>query len=252
MPKLSIITINYNNKAGLEKTIKSIITQSFKDFEFIVIDGASNDGSVDVIHQHQDKIAKWVSEKDLGIYNAMNKGIGFAKGEYCLFLNSGDSLYESNTLEKVFATEPKEDIVYGNMLIDFSGKKVLGEMPDTITFEHMMADTLWHPVSFIKRDLFAKYGNYREDLKIVSDYDFFIKAILVNKVSAKHIPVTISIFPTDGMSSQSSNAELIKAEREKVQSGYFSKFVIDEFNAKKKKTSNGIWSKLFAKLIKTK
>ena len=248
MPKLSIITINYNNKQGLERTIKSIVAQGYKDFEFIVIDGGSNDGSVEVIHQYQDKITKWISEKDSGIYNAMNKGIGFAKGEYCLFLNSGDSLFENNTLEKVFAADYTEDIVYGNMQIDFGGKKVLGEMLNLITFEHMMADTLWHPASFIKRSLFTKYGNYREDLKIVSDYDFFIKAIIVNKVSTRHIPITISIFPTDGMSSQSSNAELIKAEREKVQLGYFSKFVIDEYNAKKKKAKNSVWNKLLAKL----
>ncbi len=105
-------------------------------------------------------------------------------------------------------------------------------MPDNITLEHMIKDTLWHPVSFIKRDLFDKYGYYREDLKIVSDYDFFLKTIIVNHVSAKHINIPISVFPLDGMSSQLKNVELIKQEREKVQLKYFPKDTIDTIKHK--------------------
>ncbi|MGP8214409.1 MAG: glycosyltransferase family 2 protein [Bacteroidia bacterium] len=245
MPKLTIITVNYNNKTGLDKTIRSIVQQTYSDFEYIIIDGGSDDGSTDIIRQYKDKINFWVSEKDSGIYNAMNKGIALANGEYCLFLNSGDSLFEKDTLEKVFnKTNYTEDIIYGNMLIDFSGKQVLGKMPEKITFEQMMADTLWHPVSFIKRKLFNTYGNYREDLKIVSDYDFFIKTILINKVSALHIPITVCVFPVDGISSQSSNANLIKAEREKVQLAYFSKDVIDQYYKTGKKAKKSAWNKV--------
>ncbi|MDR2910496.1 MAG: glycosyltransferase [Bacteroidales bacterium] len=94
--KLSIITINLNNVAGLQKTIESVVKQTFTDYEYIVIDGGSTDGSADIIKQHANKITYWVSEPDKGIYNAMNKGIRVAKGEYCLFLNSGDWLINSN------------------------------------------------------------------------------------------------------------------------------------------------------------
>jgi len=228
MPKFSIITINYNNKAGLEKTIQSVVGQTYRDFEYIIIDGGSNDGSVEVIKQYSEKITKWISEKDTGIYNAMNKGISLAKGEYCLFLNSGDYLYKANVLESVFKKSYQEDIIYGDMIIEqVNGKRTLGKMPEKLSFEHMIQDTLWHPVAFIKRDLFAVYGLYREDLKIVSDYDFLLKAIVVNKVSTRHIAMPFSVFLIDGMSSKPENSEMIKRERKMVQLQYFKQAEID-------------------------
>ena len=100
--KLSIITINFNDAKGLEKTIQSVINQTYKDFEYIVVDGASTDGSVDVIKKYSNKLTHWVSEPDTGIYNAMNKGTRMASGEYCLYLNSGDFLADNDVLEKAF------------------------------------------------------------------------------------------------------------------------------------------------------
>lgn len=231
MTKVSIITINLNNKEGLEKTIRSVIEQTYTDFEYIVIDGGSTDGSVDIIRQN--KITRWISEKDTGIYNAMNKGIGLSKGEYCLFLNSGDYLYSEDTLSEVIKMNPVEDIVYGNMFIKSShGEMRYGEMPDTITLEQMIKDTLWHPVSFIKRHLFDKYGYYREDLKIASDYDFFFKNIIINKVSTRHIPIPIAVFDLNGISSLSINTDLIKSERRKVQLQYADEKAVDSIQQK--------------------
>jgi glycosyltransferase involved in cell wall biosynthesis len=233
MPEVSIITINLNNKDGLEKTIASVIHQTFTDYEYIVIDGNSTDGSIKVIQKYADKISKSVSEPDSGIYNAMNKGLRFAKGKYCLFLNSGDYLYAKDTLSQVFAANLTSDIIYGNMIIEkTTHEKRLGIMPEKITLEHMIKDTLWHPVSFIKLSLFDKYGYYREDLKIVSDYDFFIKTIIVNEVSSLHIDIPIAVFPLDGISSILKNVELIKLEREKVQLQYFDKSIIDDIKLK--------------------
>ncbi len=233
MPKLSIITINLNNREGLEKTIKSVVNQTFKDYEYIVVDGNSTDGSVEIIGKYEDKIYFSISERDTGVYNAMNKGIHHARGEYCLFLNSGDYLYSENTLAEVFSKERKEDIVYGNMIIEYaSGKKELGKMPDQITMEHMIKDTLWHPVSFIKRDIFERFGLYREDLKITADYDFFLKNIFINKVITCHIPVPIAVFLLGGMSSHPSNTEILKSEREKVQLQYFDKEMMQSIQKK--------------------
>jgi len=113
-PKLSIITVNLNNAEGLRKTIESVVTQTFTDFEYIIIDGGSTDGSVEIIKLYADKITYWVSEPDKGIYNGMNKGIMVAKGEYCQFLNSGDWLVNENVLKEVFADV---DIVYGDLKI---------------------------------------------------------------------------------------------------------------------------------------
>ncbi|MEG1573526.1 MAG: glycosyltransferase family 2 protein, partial [Bacteroidales bacterium] len=114
MSKLSIITINLNDAAGIEKTLKSIWEkQSFRDFEHIVIDGGSKDGSVEVIKKYEKNLAYWISEPDKGIYNAMNKGIAKATGEYLLFINGGDWLAD-DVLAEVFAIPFEEDIVYGD------------------------------------------------------------------------------------------------------------------------------------------
>jgi glycosyltransferase involved in cell wall biosynthesis len=221
MPALSIITINLNNAAGLKKTIESVVGQTFKDYEYIVIDGGSTDGSVEVMNAHKGELKESISEKDSGIYNAMNKGIRFATGEYCLFLNSGDYLYKKDVLENVFKAMDKEGIVYGDMIFEKpDGTKEVGKMPDTVTLEYMVKDTIWHPVSFIKRELFTKYGGFKEDLKIASDYDFFLKTILFKNVSTKHLPLIVSVYPFDGISSQEGNFELIKRERRQIQLQY--------------------------------
>ena len=98
-PLISIITVNFNDKIGLERTLESVFSQNFRNFEYLVIDGGSNDGSKDLLEKNSEKINYWVSEPDKGIYNAMNKGISFAKGEYLIFLNSGDHLKNENSLE---------------------------------------------------------------------------------------------------------------------------------------------------------
>ena len=213
MTKISIITINLNNKAGLEKTILSVIQQTSTDFEYIVIDGGSNDGSIDVINQYADKITYWVSEQDNGIYNAMNKGIAKATGEYCLFLNSGDYLYDNNVLNKFINADPIEDIVYGNIIFDYGEYQNLGLSPTKITLVHLMRDTLWHPASFIKLELFDKIGLYNESFQIAGDYDFFLKALILYNCSNRHVNITISVYNLLGISSQAEFCDLTQKER---------------------------------------
>lgn len=223
MPVLSVITINYNNANGLQKTMDSVLGQTFPDFEYIVIDGGSTDGSKKIIEEHQSKLAYWISEKDNGIYNAMNKGIQQSKGEYLLFLNSGDYLADNAVLSKVFRVKPTADIVYGNMVIEKpDGTKQQGYMPETITLKQMVLDTLWHPVSFIKKSLFYKYGLYNKDYKIVADYDFFFKTIIKHNVTTKHIGQTISVYNLNGLSSLPENKVKEHAERKKVLESYLS------------------------------
>jgi glycosyltransferase involved in cell wall biosynthesis len=230
MPKLSIITINFNDNNGLEKTIKSVVSQTFTDFEYIIIDGGSTDGSIDVIKKYSDRINYWISEKDNGIYNAQNKGIANAKGEYCLFLNSGDYLVDKNVLQNVFLKNYHEDILYGDMLIDWGNGNVKhGKMPDNITSIQMLTDTLWHPVSFIKKELFIKYGRYDESYEMVADYEFFVRTIIAKRVSTKHIPIEIVVFDTLGVSSNMSKRTQLIKERKKVQDIYFNPVLLALF-----------------------
>ncbi|MGZ4044548.1 MAG: glycosyltransferase family 2 protein [Bacteroidia bacterium] len=237
--KLSIITINYNNLEGLKKTMESVINQTSMAFEYIVIDGGSTDGSREIIESNTSKIAYWISEKDNGIYDAMNKGIRKAAGEYLLFLNSGDTLFERNTIEKVIPFLNQTEIVYGDMKISENGIISEGFMPAKLTLEHMIRDTLWHPVSFIKAELFTKFGLYETAYKICGDYDFFFKTVIANKVSTRHIKQFISVFDLHGLSSNLENTGIIKQEKNKIQRNYITEQEIEEA-LKPKKSLNFI------------
>ncbi len=221
MSKVSIITINYNNAAGLEKTLASVVNQNFSDFEYIVIDGASTDGSTDVIKKYSEKINYWVSEPDSGIYNAMNKGIRQAKGEYLLFINSGDTLYNNEVLTDIFQHSLESYLIYGDLHRIFpNGETDIVKMPDYVGIDQMMQATLTHPTTFIKRELFDRYGLYREDLKIVSDWAFFLKVIVFANTSRTHLPIVVASFDMDGLSSQ--NIKLVQEERQRVINESFS------------------------------
>lgn len=227
MPLFSIITINLNNVRGLQETIDSVLSQTCIDFELIVIDGDSTDGSLDVIKKIAGNIKYWVSEKDTGIYNAMNKGIAKATGQYLLFLNSGDKLVDSHVLQKVLNQNPTADIVYGDMQTkEVDGLIVHRTMPDKISVVQLYADTIWHPVAFIKRELFYKYGFYDEQFLIVSDYEFFVRVVLSKKISTKHVPVEVALFDRTGVSSAIDKKALLMKERAIVQDKYFNPILL--------------------------
>jgi glycosyltransferase involved in cell wall biosynthesis len=224
MPKLSIITINLNNQEGLGKTIKSVVEQTYSDFEYIVIDGGSIDGSIDVIHQYESKITKWISEKDAGIYNAMNKGLYYAKGTYCLFLNSGDYLVNSDVIAKVFGREYSQDILYGELIFDFgAGHKEIAKLPEKLDLVHLYNDNIWHPATFIKTALLTAIGGYNEKYRIADDYDFFFNMIAINRVNCIYLPYPISVYDTKGISSLSGNMPQILSERASIHQIYLDK-----------------------------
>ncbi len=235
MLKLSLITINLNNSDGLKKTIESVESQTFRNFEFIIIDGGSIDGSVDVIRKYSDKINYWISEKDEGIYNAMNKGIKQATGEYCLFLNSGDYLVDVKVLNKVFLKNYLEDILYGNIII-IKGGINLGEktLPSILTLDFLFNHNIWHPSSLIKRQVFNVVGIYNENYKIASDYDFFFHAIAIEKVTTIYLSFPITVYDMDGISSNPENLNLIEKERATIHAAYLKQSEIEFlFNLKK-------------------
>lgn len=227
--RLSIITVNLNNRIGLIKTIQSVLNQTFDDFEYIIIDGGSTDGSVDVIKQHVLRYSYWVSEKDKGIFNAMNKGIVKASGDYCLFLNSGDYLDSQKTLSEVFKLELNEDIVFGSIKNAYKDKVQLIEYPDEeyITFRHFIKSGLPHPGSFIKRNLFARTGLYDERYKVVNDWEFFLLAIFKHNATLKKIPIVISVFDMYGNSNLTDNLIVDQNERKEILEENFKRFLPD-------------------------
>ncbi len=230
MSKVSIITINRNNSSGLVKTIESVVNQTFTGFEYLIIDGGSTDDSVEVIKKYGSRISYWISEPDNGIYNAMNKGILKAQGEYLLFLNSGDTLAATDVLRNIVDLHLTEDLIYGNLIISDNGKKAVHKFPDKVDYSYLFSETIGHPNSFIKRDLFQRIGLYNENLKIVSDWEFFLKAIVIYKTTYRHVDVPVSVFSLDGASSLSTNSEKIRIERNLVLHTLFSRFNTDFHN----------------------
>lgn len=224
-PLISVITINYNNSAGLERTVKSVSDQTYRAFEYIVIDGNSADGSRDVIEKYSDKISHWVSEPDSGIYNAMNKGIQRASGEYLLFLNSGDTFYTDDVLEKVNKNVSGHDLVLFDIELIFADRRKTHIYPSLLTFKTFYDGAIGHPTTFIRRALFERVGLYDESLKIVSDWKFFLEAVCRYNCSYIKIDAVLSTFYMDGVSM--TNASKNIAERQAVLSELFPAFLPD-------------------------
>ena len=177
-PKLTVITIVYNNVHDIERTVLSVLNQSYENLEYLLIDGASNDGTLEILKQYEGRIGKLVSERDKGIYDAMNKGLSLATGDYVLFMNSGDEIYSSDTVEKIFATKPDADIYYGETEMFDQNWNSLGQRrhrtPEHFTWrDFKFGMSISHQAIYIRRALTEPYDlNYQ----LSSDIDWIIKA----------------------------------------------------------------------------
>ena len=182
---ISIITVVYNNIRGIERTIQSVLNQSYNNIEYIIIDGGSTDGTLDVIKRYENRISYWISEADEGIYNAMNKGILKAHGSFLNFMNSGDTFVTSTTIERLIERYEKGDkIIYGNILKCYDRRKertsgIVSSHPDIIDFYKNMIN---HQAAFISRELFEKYGG-------------------INQEKVRYCNIDVANFMMDGISS---------------------------------------------------
>lgn len=226
---ISIITINYNNLEGLKRTVESVVTQTWQEFEYIIIDGGSTDGSAAYIESQSKNIDYWLSEPDSGIYNAMNKGIKVAKGEYLLFLNSGDTFYNSKVFENVALQISNEyGIYYGDVQRIFKNDyKIIKSYDETLTFSFFIDSAIAHQSAFIKKRLFSEIFYYSEDYKILADWEFLICAICKHNIPYKHLGLIISNYDMNGISSQPQNKLIMKEEREKCYKKHFPLFSED-------------------------
>lgn len=225
--KLSIITINYNNVRGLEDTMRSILGQDSSTFEYIVIDGGSTDGSKEVIEKYKQGVTYWVSEKDRGIYHAMNKGVAVARGEYCLFINSGDCLFDEHVVNRFDSACYTEQIIVGKVFANTD----LGELslPPTrnISMYHLYSGAIPHQGAFIKTELLRQFP-YDETLRISSDWKFFVETIIMQNCSFRYIELNVAIFDTSGLSF--SNPHYMREEKEKVLSELFPPRVLEDYS----------------------
>lgn len=315
--KLSIITINYNNAEDLRKTLASVAAQTYRDIEHIIIDGGSTDGSVDIIREYENTIkrsvtinqstiqVKWVSEPDMGIYNAMNKGVEIALGkrvvdtfnrstlcgdknkgieivqakrvvnffnrselvednhtsniiqntsheslcDYVQILNSGDILAAPDVTERMISVlnslnlnslniTENVPILYGNMLKSYDGKTIInrdtcgGDMYTPESFLYFYKGTLNHDCAYIRRDLFEKYGLYNEEMKICSDWEWYVRAIVLGGEKPVYTNIDVTIFDMNGVSeSYGKNADIIKRERREYLESILPPAVLHDYDA---------------------
>lgn len=202
MHKISIITINRNNAEGLDRTIKSVITQTYTNYEFIIIDGASTDNSVDIIRQYSSHITFWMSEKDTGVFNAMNKGIERSTGDYYYFLNSADIFTNDNVLKSIFESKRyTAPFINGHQINDFGNyTQKVPCLNRALTLFDFYWGTIKHQATFIRHDLFKTYGLYDEKLKITADWKFFLQTIGLKNEQPIFVDVDIVLFEWDGLS----------------------------------------------------
>lgn len=222
--RYSIISINYNDKEGLRRTVISVINQTYTDYEFIIIDGGSTDGSIDVIQENKDNITYWVSEKDKGVYNAMNKGIAQAHGDYLVFMNSGDCFHATDVLSTV--ADHQEDIICGKVL---KGESTIpsGHHKSTISLVDLMRGSLPHQAMFIKRELMKKHP-YDENYKILSDWKFCIEAIIFDNCSFRNIETIVADYDTSGISTNSNG--LLPEERGRILKELLPPRIVEDYN----------------------
>ncbi len=197
-PRVTIVTVNYNMRDGLEKTIQSVTSQTYKNLEYIVVDGASSDGSIDVIKRHEDRIAKWTSEPDKNLYDAMNKGVAAARGEWLLFMNSGDCFADESVLADVFSDQLENyDIAYGHVVWRYERQQfeqtVRAESPELLP-KRMFCS---HQSLFARTELLLQYPLNLNLL--ISDYDFLVRCASIGK-QFHLIDRTIAIITKGGRS----------------------------------------------------
>lgn len=197
-PKLSIITVCYNAVSTIEATIKSVLGQTFKDFEYLIIDANSTDGTIEVIEKYSGyNNIRYVSEKDDGVFDAMNKGIGLASGEWLYFLGSDDIFYSEDVVEKIFTsgTDNAEEVIYGNVQFLHSG--VIYDGP----FDHEKISTknICHQALFVKKALFGKIGLFDCRYKMSADYYFNLKW-MGQRLPSRYVDLTVAIYNEQGMS----------------------------------------------------
>ena len=222
MKKFSIITVCLNEAKSIRATCDSICSQSYIDFEWIVIDGGSTDGTLQILKEYEGNIDYLVSEQDSGIYNAMNKGANKATGDYLIFMNGGDRFVDSEALELAYQAQGAQ-MLYGDVYFgDASGH--VETYPDIVEPGYMLSKMIPHQTTFYKRATFEAVGGYNESFKIAADYDLYVRLFEIERISHRHIPHPIAIFDQEGISNSIEFRQLRKRENHRIRKKYFKNY----------------------------
>lgn len=217
--RVSVITVTFNALPALKKTMASVMAQTSLDYEYIIVDGASTDGTAEYLSEKADGSYRWISEPDSGIYEAMNKGVRMAQGEYCLFINAGDCFVDAKVLATVLPFMNGVDLVIGNQ-IDVSEQGVIADFyqaKGSFSLNNLLQSSVCHQSTFIRRSVLLERP-YDEHLRLVSDWKFFLELYLGGNVSYRTVDVNICFFFEGGATDK--NRDLGKQERMSVLAGY--------------------------------
>jgi glycosyltransferase involved in cell wall biosynthesis len=215
--KISVITISYNEEKVIEKTIQSVINQTYSEYEYILIDGGSNDKTIEIAENYSSKITHFISEPDKGIYDAMNKGINYASGDYIIFMNSGDIFNNIYTLSDIFSNDINSDVIYGNTSYLINEKQVL--------VKASKLNRMWfrlpfcHQSVFVKSEIMKKFY-FDTKYEIIADFNFFYK-LYIERFSFYYVDKIFSICNIEGISNNPDNRIKISREREEIIGFYF-------------------------------
>lgn len=220
--KFSIITVCLDECEGIRRTCESVLLLEDKSYEWIVIDGASTDGTLEILDEYSDQITCLISEKDEGIYDAMNKGITRARGDYLIFMNGGDA-FASKQVLKLVSEAPQVDLIYGDLYYETPGGE-RAEYPDQLTGGYLRKNMVPHQATFYRRELFSQFGSFDTSYRIAADYELFVRLLELGKISHYHIAEPLAVFNRTGISTNRAFRTLRKRENHRIRKQYFTRY----------------------------
>lgn len=227
--KISIITVCMNAADSIEKTVKSVINQSYKNTEYIIIDGASTDGTIKILDKYKENFEFVLSEPDKGIYNAMNKGIKKATGDFLIFLNASDTFYDDKVLEKtayLLSVNPEVKFAFGNANYIHNDNKELKVYDNVKDIYYFVKNNICHQSIFYGKKLFDEYGLFSDEYKIYSDWDFNIKCLVKHREPCMYIPTCVCNFNLGGCSTRENNKNICQNENNLLIKKYYNCLLI--------------------------
>ena len=255
---ITIVTVCYNAGDKLEKTIQSVVTQTYPFIEYIIIDGASTDNTFDIATKYNKEIALFITEKDNGIYDAMNKGIKLATGSLVIFLNAGDYFVSKDVIDIYLSkiNVRDADLFYGRIVWNDAVNKelILSDHNNTKFQKDLMNSNFPHPATLYKKEIFNKVGFFNLTYRILSDYEWNVRALIVEKIKFQYINTIVTVFFVDGVSNSLANADTIKNEQDKIKMFYSKNAYLNYLFQKyfKNKKGKRILELLFAKIYNKK
>lgn len=217
-PDFTVVTVCLNEADKIRRTCESIARQTHGNHEWIVVDGGSTDGTLDILAEYRDSMTRLLSEPDDGLYHAMNKGLSLAKGEYVVFMNGGDAFTDGEVLARVGACEDA-DLIYGDVHLEATASDV--SYPDQLPPCYLLNNSLPHQACYYRRNLIKDMGGYDTSLAIAADYDLNVRLLEIERIPHHHINRPLAFFDPDGISSDPLQRSLRKRENHEVRMRYF-------------------------------